>query len=225
MRYLIAEDEVKAARHLKQGLEAEGHTVDLCHDGNEALWLAKEHSYDALVLDVMLPGLDGFRLVRSLRREGITTPAIFVSARGEIEDRVHGLDAGGDDYLVKPFSLVELQARLRALARRQQPNLRTTLRVADLELDLIAREAKRGGTSLVLTPREFALLELLMTSSPRPVSKAAIIERVWEQHFDGGTNVVQVYINYLRAKIERPGCPPLLHTLRGVGYVLRSPEA
>ena len=221
MRILLAEDEIKAARHLKQGLEAEGYAVDVTHDGDEALWLSKNRSYDALVLDVMLPTLDGFRLVRILRREGLQTPVIFVTARGEVEDRVRGLDAGGDDYLVKPFSLFELLARLRALARRTRADLQQTLRVGDLELDLVSREARRTGQGISLSPREFALLELLMTASPRAVSKAAIMERVWDQHFDGGTNIVQVYVNYLRGKIEREPLPPMIHTVRGVGYALR----
>ncbi len=221
MRILIAEDEIKVAEHLRQGLQAEGYAVDLAADGDEALWLAENHPYDVIVCDVMMPAKDGFTVVRHLRRKGMMTPVIFVTARGEVEDRVRGLDAGADDYLVKPFSLSELLARIRALLRRQRPQQANTLRVADLELDLVSRRARRGGDEIELTNREFALLEFLMVSSPKPVSKTAIVEHVWDQHFDSQTNVVNVYVNYLRRKLERPGAKPLLHTVRGVGFALR----
>ena len=221
MRILLAEDEAKVSQHLVQGLTAEGYAVDATADGDEALWLAQLHPYDAFVCDVMLPGKDGFSVVRQLRAKKIVTPVIFVTARGEVEDRVRGLDAGGDDYLVKPFSLAELLARLRAVLRRQRPQAINILRVADLELDLVSRLARRGGEEIELTNREFALLEFLMTSSPKPVSKTAIVEHVWDQHFDSQTNVVNVYLKYLRRKIDRPGLRPLLHTLRGFGFALR----
>ena len=221
MRVLLAEDVAKVAEHIRQGLTTEGYCVDVASDGDEALWLGELHPYDVMVLDVMLPGKDGFTVVRQLRRKQINTPVIFVSARGEVEDRVRGLDAGGDDYLIKPFSLAELLARLRALLRRQRPQSNNTLRVADLELDLITHRAKRGEHLVELTPREFALLEFLMVSSPKPVSKTAIIEHVWDQHFDSETNVVNVYLKMLRRKIDLPGLPPLLHTLRGVGFAVR----
>ncbi len=221
MRILIAEDETKVAEHLRQGLQAEGYAVDLASDGDEALWLAENHPYDAMVFDVMMPAKDGFTVVRHLRRKGSTVPVIFVTARGEVEDRVRGLDAGADDYLVKPFSLTELLARIRAVLRRQRPQQANTLRVADLELDLVSRCARRGGAEIELTNREFALLEFLMVSSPKPVSKTAIVEHVWDQHFDSQTNVVNVYVNYLRKKLDVAGGKSLLHTVRGVGFALR----
>jgi two-component system copper resistance phosphate regulon response regulator CusR len=171
----------------------------------------------------MMPRHDGVTVVRQLRRKGIRAPVIFLTARHELKDRVAGLDAGADDYLAKPFSMIELLARLRALLRRQRTTPVDRVRVADLELDLLARTARRAGADVALTNREFALLELLMTSSPKPVSKTAIIEHVWDQHFDSGTNVVNVYINYLREKIDRPGLRPLIETIRGVGFALREP--
>jgi two-component system copper resistance phosphate regulon response regulator CusR len=225
MRILLAEDEAKVAQHLAKGLAAEGYAVDVARDGNEALWLAKNHPYDVMALDVMMPGKDGFAVVRQLRREQIFTPVIFLTARGEVEDRVHGLDAGGDDYLTKPFSLAELLARLRALLRRQRPQSFNLLRVADLELDLVSHTARRAGKEIELTKREFALLEFLMISTPKPVSKTAIIEHVWDQHFDSETNVVNVYINHLRRKIDRLGLVPLLHTMRGRGFAVREEES
>ncbi len=224
MRVLLAEDVAKVAEHIRQGLATEGYSVDLATDGDEALWLAELHPYDVLVLDVMLPGKDGFTVVRQLRRKQVLAPVIFVSARAEVEDRIRGLDAGGDDYLVKPFSIAELLARMRALLRRQRPQASSTIRVADLELDLINHCAFRGETRVELTRREFALLEFLMVSSPKAVSKTAIIEHVWDQHFDSDTNVVNVYVNMLRKKIDLPGCKPLLHTVRGVGFMLKEDE-
>jgi DNA-binding response OmpR family regulator len=221
MRILIAEDEAKVAEHIRRGLVEAGYAVDVAVDGNEALWLAENHPYDAMVLDVMMPGQDGFTAVRQMRRKGIHAPVIFLTARHELDDRVRGLDAGADDYLAKPFSMVELLARLRALLRRQRAEPLDRVRVADLELDLLARTAHRGGEEITLTNREFALLELLMVSSPKPVSKTAIVEHVWDQHFDSGTNVINVYVNYLREKIDRAGWTPLIHTVRGVGYVLK----
>ncbi len=224
MRILVAEDEAKVAEHLRRGLTEAGYAVDVAVDGAEALWLAENHPYDALVLDVMMPRLDGISALRQMRRKGLNAPAIFLTARHELEDRVRGLDAGGDDYLAKPFSMVELLARLRAVLRRQRAEPLDRLRVADLELDLLTRTAHRQGEEITLTNREFGVLELLMTSSPRPVSKTAIIEHVWDQHFDSGTNVVNVYVNYLREKIDRPAWAPLIHTVRGVGFVLKEPD-
>jgi DNA-binding response OmpR family regulator len=221
MRILIAEDVAKMAEHIRQGLEAEGYAVDLAVDGDEAQWLAESHSYDVIVLDVMLPGRDGFTVARQLRRKQNLVPILFLTSRGEVEDRVRGLDAGGDDYLTKPFSMAELLARFRAIMRRQRPELSNVLRVADLELDLLTHQARRGGNQIELTRREFALLEFLMSASPNPVSKAAIVEHVWDQHFDSETNVVNVHIKHLRQKIERPGLTPLLHTVRGVGFAVR----
>ena len=221
MRILVAEDDAKVAAHIRRGLQEAGYAVDVAVDGPEALWLAGGHPYDAMICDVMMPGQDGVTVVRQMRRKGVNTPVIFLTARRELADRVAGLDAGGDDYLPKPFSMIELLARLRALLRRQRSDPVDRLRVADLELDLLARTATRAGAEITLTNREFALLELLMTCSPKPVSKTAIIEHVWDQHFDSGTNVVNVYVNYLRAKIDPPGVAPLIQTIRGVGFALR----
>lgn len=221
MRILVAEDDEKVAAHIRRGLQEEGYAVDVAADGGEALWLAGHHPYDAMIFDVMMPVQDGVLAVRQLRRKGVRTPVILLTARHELADRVAGLDAGADDYLAKPFSMIELLARLRAVLRRQRPDSSDHLRVADLELDLRSHTVRRGGAEVRLTNREFALLELLMASSPKPVSKTAIIEHVWDQHFDSGTNVVNVYINYLRAKIDRPGLKPLLQTVRGVGFALR----
>jgi DNA-binding response OmpR family regulator len=207
--------------HIRFGLSAEGYAVDVVRDGNEALWMAKENPYDALVLDVTMPGCDGFAVVRQLRRKQIFTPVIFLTARAEVEDRIHGLDAGGDDYLTKPFSIRELTARLRAVLRRQRAQPNNLMRISDLELDLVSHEARRGGERIELTRREYSLLEFLFNASPRPVSKTAIIEHVWDQHFDSETNVVNVYIKMLRRKIDRPGLPSLIQTVRGVGFALR----
>ena len=224
MRVLLAEDEAKVAEHVRLGLSAEGYAVDLARDGDEALWLAEENPYDMLVLDVMMPSRDGFSVVRQLRRKQIFTPVIFLTARGEVEDKVQGLDAGGDDYLTKPFSIAELLARMRALMRRQRAQPVNVLRVGDLELDLVSHEARRGGERIELTRREFALLEFLFGASPKPVSKTAIVEHVWDRHFDSTTNVVNAYIKMLRKKIERPDRPPLIHTIRGVGFALREKQ-
>lgn len=221
MRILLAEDDAKVAEHVRRGLTEAGYAVDVAADGPEALWLAESNEYDALVFDVMMPGQDGVSVLRQLRRKGRLTPAIFLTARHQLEDRVRGLDAGADDYLAKPFSMIELLARLRAVLRRQRADPVDRLRVGDLELDLLARTATRRGEQVALTNREFSLLEFLMISSPKPVSKTAIVEHVWEQHFDSGTNVVNVYVNYLREKIDRPGWPPLIHTVRGVGFAVR----
>ena len=224
MRILLAEDEPKVAEHVRLGLRAEGYAVDLASDGQEALWLAEENPYDVLLLDVMMPAQDGFSLVRQLRRKRIYTPVIFLTARADVEDKVRGLDAGADDYLTKPFSIAELLARLRALMRRQRPQPMNVMRVADLELDLVSHEARRAGERIELTRREYALLEFLFSASPKPVSKTAIVEHVWDQHFDSSTNVVNVYIKMLRRKIDRPEWPSLIHTVRGVGFALREGE-
>lgn len=225
MKLLLAEDDPKLLRHLAAGLRAAGHVVDCAQDGAEARWAVENGSYDGLVLDIMMPQVDGVTLVRGLRRRGFAPPVIFITARGEVRDRVAGLDAGADDYLVKPFSLDELLARLRALARRNRGEMSPLLRIADLEMDLVSRTVRRGNRSVVLTNREFTLLEFLAQASPKTVSKTAIVEHVWDQHFDGGTNVINVYINYLRSKIDRPGEPSLIRTTRGVGFALVPPDS
>jgi DNA-binding response OmpR family regulator len=221
MRILVAEDDSKLRSHLKRALTEVGYAVDDTADGEEALWLLREHAYDAAILDITMPGRDGVSVTRQLRAAGQTVPVLLVTARGEVRDRVGGLDAGADDYLVKPFSVEELLARLRAVLRRRRPELSDTVRVADLELDLRVRTASRAGREILLTNREFSLLAALAEASPRPVPKTMLVERVWDQHFDSGTNVLNVYINYLRKKIDLPGMRPLLHTLRGVGFALR----
>jgi two-component system copper resistance phosphate regulon response regulator CusR len=225
VRILVAEDEAKVASFLKKGLAEAGYAVDVASDGEEAIWLAENISYDAWVFDIMMPGRDGISVIRHLRRNKHTTPALLLSARTRIEDRIQGLDAGADDYIPKPFSLSELLARLRAILRRQRPSLSNELVVGDLRLDLLSHVAWRGAREINLTNREFALLERLMLNSPKPASKMSIVEHVWDQSFDSGTNVVQVYIKYLREKIEHPGEAPLIHTVRGVGYALRSSPA
>ena len=221
MRVLIAEDDKKLRMHVAAALRAAGHAVDETGDGEEALWLLKEYPFDAAVLDIGLPGRDGVSVTRAARSQGCVAPVLLATARGEIRDKVSGLDAGADDYIVKPFSTEELLARLRALARRTRTDLNDILRIADLEIDLRSRTAKRGGTEIVLTNREFALLSTLAEASPRSVSKATLTERVWDRHFDSGTNVLNVYINYLRKKVELPGCTPLVHTLSGIGFALK----
>ncbi len=221
MKILFAEDDRKVGKHVKDALTAEGYAVDWIEDGQEALWLAENYNFDLVVLDIMLPERDGISVLRQLRRSGNTVPVLFLTARSDVNDRAFGLDAGADDYLVKPFSVVELLARVRALIRRQRPQLSSQLKVEDLEMDLLGRTVTRAGQQISLTNREFSLLELLMTASPKPVSKAMIIDRVWDRYFDSETNLVNVYVNHLRKKIDLPGCEPLLHTVRGVGFVLR----
>jgi DNA-binding response OmpR family regulator len=224
MRILFAEDDKKLRLHVAAALRAAGHAVDETGDGEEALWLLKEHPFDAAVLDIGLPGRDGISITRMARSMGCMVPVLLATARGEVRDRVSGLDAGADDYIVKPFSTEEVLARLRALARRSRPGLEDILRIADLEIDLRSRTARRAGQDIVLTNREFSLLATLAEASPRPVSKTTLIERVWDRHFDSGTNVLNVYINYLRKKVDTHGTTPLLHTLRGVGFALRELE-
>ena len=221
MRLLLVEDQMPLVERLCGELADNGYTVDTASDGNEALRLAECTPYDVLLLDVMTPGQDGFAVVRHLRSKDILTPVIFITGRDGVEDRVQGLDAGGDDYIIKPFSVSELLARVRAVLRRQRTASPAVLRVADLELDIHARCASRAGRKIPLTGREFALLEILMASAPEPVSKAAIMEHVWGQQPDSRTNVVNVYVKHLRRKIDLPGLLPLLRTVRGAGFLLQ----
>ena len=225
MRVLVAEDDAKMRSHLRSALAEVGYAVDDTADGEEALWLLREHEYDAAILDISMPGRDGVTVTRTIRALGKTLPVLLATARGELRDKVGGLDAGADDYLVKPFSVEELLARLRAVLRRRRPDMNDLLRVADLDIDLRSRTAMRAGQKIALTNREFALLEVLAEASPRPVPKTMLIERVWDQHFDSGTNVLNVYVNYLRKKIDLPCLKPLVHTLRGIGFVLREEES
>ncbi len=222
MRVLVIEDDQQTADYLCKGLRESQHHVDHSSDGKEGLFLALEAPYEALVVDRMLPGLDGLSVIKSLRGAGCETPVLILSALAEVDDRVNGLRAGGDDYLVKPFAFSELLARLEALARRRsQTAPQTTLRVHDLEMDLLSHTVKRAGKPIDLQPREFQLLEFLMRRSGQVVTRTMLLEGVWDYHFDPQTNVIEVHISRLRQKIDRDFQPPLLHTVRGAGYILR----
>jgi DNA-binding response OmpR family regulator len=224
MRVLLAEDEKKVAQHIRAALREQGFTVDMVHRGDEALDAAISTPYDALVLDVMMPGRDGLSILRVLREKRVATPVLLVTARGEVSERVEGLMLGADDYLSKPFAMNELVARVIALSRRGSSNGLTLLRVEDLTMNLVTREVARGGEKIELPMREFALLEYLMRSPGRVLSKTQLIENVWEWHFDTGTNVVEVYIQRLRKRVDEGRDLKLIHTVRGVGYVLRRGE-
>ncbi len=222
MRVLVVDDEVRLARSIEVGLEAEGFAVDLAHDGTDGLWLAREHPYDAIVLDLMLPGINGYQVCATLRREGIWTPVVMLTAKDGEWDQVEGLDTGADDYLTKPFSFPVLVARLRAVSRRGAPERPTLLEVGDLRLDPAARRAWRGETELELTAREFSLLAFLVRHAGDVVSKRQILEAVWDVDFDGDPNIVEVYVRHLRNKIDRPFGREAIRTLRGAGYRLTS---
>ncbi|GIX49403.1 MAG: DNA-binding response regulator [Candidatus Tectimicrobiota bacterium] len=221
MRLLVVEDDKKLASFLKRGLEEEHYAVDVAHDGEEGWYLSQVNDYDLLVLDIMLPKLDGLALCRKLRQQRQDTPILLLTARDAVADRVTGLDLGADDYLVKPFAFAELLARIRALLRRRRGPLAMPLQVADLVLDPVAHRVTRGGQPIELTAKEYALLEFLMRHAGEVVTRTQIAEHVWDQHFDSDSNVIDVYISYLRQKIDRPFATRLLHTVRGVGYVLR----
>jgi two-component system, OmpR family, response regulator len=221
MRVLIVEDEKKTASFVRKALQAENFAVDWVTNGVDALLAAAGTPFDAIVLDIMLPGRDGLSVLRQLRERKNTTPVLLLSARGEVNERVEGLNAGADDYLPKPFELAELVARVRALTRRGGENKSTVLRVADLTLDALTRKAQRGKTEIELTAREYRLLEFLMRSAGRPCGRMMILEKVWDYDFDPGTNLVDVYVRRLREKIDADFEPKLLHTVRGSGYVLK----
>jgi two-component system OmpR family response regulator len=221
MRVLVVEDEVKMASLLQRGLQEEGYAVDVAADGQEALWLATETPYDAIVLDVMLPDVDGFEVSRTLREAGRWSPVLMLTARDAVADRVGGLDAGADDYLTKPFSFAELLARLRALVRRGTPHRPPVLEVGDLALDPATRRVVRGDMPVELTAREFSLLEYLMRHPGEVLSRTRLIEHVWDFAFEGDSNVVDVYIRYLREKVDRPFGRDSIETVRGAGYRLR----
>jgi DNA-binding response OmpR family regulator len=221
MRVLVVEDEKKTASFVRKALQGEGFAVDVCHDGEAALAAATATPFDVLVLDIMLPGRDGLSVLRQLRERKNTTPVLLLSARGEVNERVEGLNSGADDYLPKPFELAELVARVRALTRRNTENKSTTLRVADLTLDTLTHRAERGGNTIELTAREYRLLEFLMRSAGRPCGRMMILEKVWDYNFDPGTNLVDVYVRRVREKIDADFEPKLLHTVRGSGYVLK----
>ena len=221
MRVLVVEDEVRMAGVLQRALKEEGHAVDVAGDGPQGLWLATENQYAAIVLDVMLPGMDGFELCRRLRESGAWAPVLMLTARDAVTDRVRGLDAGADDYLVKPFSLMELAARLRALARRDGRVRTPVLIEGDLRLDPAAKRAWRAGTELHLSPKEYSLLEFFLRHPGQVLTRSQIIEAVWDFAYDGGSNVVDQYVNYLRRKIDGPFGRRDLETVRGMGYRLR----
>jgi two-component system, OmpR family, copper resistance phosphate regulon response regulator CusR len=220
MRLLIVEDEHKTAAYLSRGLEENGFVVDVAHRGEDGAHLARTGAYDALILDVMLPGRDGWSIIEELRREQIETPVLFLTARDAIHDRVRGLELGADDYLVKPFAFSELLARLRSIVRRGRAKSPPSLRVADLELDAIRHRAVRAGRPLELTPKEFQLLTLLLRRTGEVLSRTLIAEEVWDINFDSDSNVVEVHMRRLRSKVDDPFDRKLIHTVRGVGYVL-----
>jgi two-component system OmpR family response regulator len=222
MRILVIEDDKKAAAYVVKGLAESGHTADHAADGEDGFAMAMHGDYDVLVVDRMLPKLDGLTLVARLRADGLRTPILFLSALGEVDDRVKGLRAGGDDYLVKPYAFSELLARIEALARRNNPNdVETRLKVGDLELDVLTRRVTRAGQDILLQPREFRLLEYLMRNAGHVVTRTMLLEHVWDYHFDPQTNVIDVHISRLRAKIDRDFATSLLHTVRGAGYSIR----
>ncbi len=222
MRVLLVEDDPHTAAFIVKGLREDGHAVDHAGDGKQGLFLATTETYDAIVLDRMLPGLDGLVLLQTLRGAGNRTPLLLLTALGEVDHRVEGLRAGADDYLVKPFAYAELSARLDNLVRRGAPATAeaTRLRVGDLELDLLSREARREGRRIELQPREYRLLEYLMRQSGRVVTRTMLLEAVWDYHFDPQTNVIDVHISRLRQKLDHGFSRPLLHTVRGAGYRL-----
>jgi DNA-binding response OmpR family regulator len=221
MRVLVVEDERKTASFVRKALQAESFAVDVVVNGADALTAAGSTPFDAIILDIMLPGRDGLSVLRQLRERKNTTPVLLLSARGEVNERVEGLNAGADDYLPKPFELAELVARVRALTRRGGENKSSVLCVADLKLDSLTRKAERGGTEIELTVREYRLLEFLMRSAGRLCGRMMILEKVWDYDFDPGTNLVDVYIRRLREKIDAGFEPKLLHTVRGSGYMLK----
>ena len=224
MRILVIEDEPKLADYLKKGLSEQSHVVDLARDGVDGLHLALEGVYDLIVLDVMLPGVDGFGVLAAVREQK-DTPILMLTARDAVEDRVRGLEGGADDYLVKPFAFSELLARVQALLRRGRSQEPTLLRLADLELDLARRRAQRGGRRLDLTAKEFNLLALLLRRQGQVLSRTTLAEQVWDMNFDSDTNVIEVAVRRLRSKLDDPYDTKLLHTVRGMGYVLESRPA
>lgn len=223
MRILVVEDEVKAADYLRKGLGESGYVVEVAHNGIDGQFLAQESEFDLVILDVMLPGIDGWQLLQIIRRKS-QVPVLFLTARDAVEDRVKGLELGADDYLVKPFSYAELLARVRTLLRRGPPREVEQFQVADLQLDVLRRRVLRGAERITLTNKEFALLQLLMERSGEVLTRTQIASQVWQMNFDSDTNVVDVAIRRLRAKVDDPFSPKLIHTVRGMGYTLEAPE-
>ncbi|MEE9397626.1 MAG: response regulator transcription factor [Methylococcales bacterium] len=224
MHILNIEDDVETAAYIQKGLTESGHKVDHAKDGKEGLFMAQEFNYDVLIVDRMLPGMEGLSVIKELRAAGDNTPALILSALGEVDDRVTGLRSGGDDYLVKPFAFPELLARLEALVRRTDEDaVDTVLKIAGLEMNLLSRTVKRDNQPLDLQPREFRLLEYLMRHTGQVVTRTMLLENVWDYHFDPQTNVIDVHISRLRGKIDKGFEQPLLHTVRGAGYCIRKP--
>jgi two-component system OmpR family response regulator len=225
MKLLLVEDDRETGAYVKRALTEAGHAVDLASDGRDGLMLAAGETYDVMVIDRMLPRVDGLTILRTIRASGVKTPVLLLTALGGIDDRVEGLEAGGDDYLVKPFAFAELLARVNALARRPPPQeAPTVLRVADLEMNLLRRAVTRGGRKIELQPREFQLLEYLMRHVGRVVTRTMLLEAVWDFHFDPKTNIVETHMSRLRAKVDRGHSRELIHTLRGAGYSLRDAD-
>ena len=222
MRLLLIEDDADVAAYIDKGLSEAGHTVDLAHDGKNGLGLATTEDYDVMIIDRMLPGVDGLSIVKSVRAADIHTPILILSALGEVDDRVEGLKAGADDYLTKPFAFSELDARIEVLQRRSTAglNMDTRLKVGDLELDQLSRTASRAGKAIELQPREYRLLEYLMRHAGQVVTRTMLLEQVWDYHFDPQTNVIDVHISRIRSKIDKGYDTPLLHTVRGAGYMI-----
>ena len=222
MRLLLIEDDADVAAYIDKGLSEAGHTVDLAHDGKNGLGLATTEDYDVMIIDRMLPGVDGLSIVKSVRAADIHTPILILSALGEVDDRVEGLKAGADDYLTKPFAFSELDARIEVLQRRSTAGLSmdTRLKVGELELDQLSRTASRAGRAIELQPREYRLLEYLMRHAGQVVTRTMLLEHVWDYHFDPQTNVIDVHISRLRSKIDKGYDTPLLHTVRGAGYMI-----
>jgi heavy metal response regulator len=223
MRLLIVEDEKRIADFVARGLEAAGYAVDIAHDGNSALNLAHQTDYDLVILDMMLPDMDGLKVLEKMRNRKSSSPVLILSARSGVDDRVRGLELGADDYLTKPFAFVELQARVRVLLRRGQP-MAERLQVGDLTLDCIRRRVARAGEAIDLAPKEFSILEYLMRNKGRALSRTMVVEHVWDMDYDGLTNIVDVYIRHLRSKVDDNHPNKLIQTVRGVGYMIDAPE-
>ncbi|MGE0653367.1 MAG: winged helix-turn-helix domain-containing protein [Alphaproteobacteria bacterium] len=225
MKILLIEDDAETARYIVNGLSEQGLVVDHADTGRDGLVLAVGEPYDVMILDRMLPGMDGLGILKTIRAAGVRTPVLLLTAMSGVDDRVEGLEAGGDDYLVKPFAFSELLARVHALARRPHTTTEeTVLKVGDLEMDLIRREVRRGGKIIDLQPREFLLLEYLMRNAGRVVTRTMLLQKVWDFHFDPATNVVETHISRLRAKVDKPFDAPLIRTVRGAGYSLHAPR-